>query len=523
MKTTKITFCLVSVLIITSSICVITSRSSSKFPKFNSNQILKEGDVLIEKGIHKNREHKKYPKKIKTDYISLAVKENRNNPASRVITIPVKRLHSLSDTPKAPIFLLDGGPGNSNLSNNLVKNMLWLLDNHDIVMVGYRGVDGSVTLDSKAFEEALMVDTNAFTESHFEKLGMVWKNELIRFKNEGIDIDGYNVIEVIDDIELVRNILGYNKINLFGFSYGTRLAYLSGLRYPESIHRSIIGGISPPGHFVWNPEITDAILKKYGDLWKENSLNLKRSPDIIKTIQSVFLTLPEKWKKIDLDPGKIRVMMFNIMYKTSGVGKIFDAFVAAENGDYSGLALLVMMYDLLPEMENIVWGDLFAKALSSDYLSGTDYINGMNSKNNLLGAPMSKLFSLVSFSDWKIHMIPEKYRKLDTSYINTLMIAGNFDIATPLENTQKMIKYLPNGKLAIFSDYAHHDYSSLLTNTNSITMLKEFYLTGEVLSEDIIHTPAKIGEPKKSPQKMGKKFYRLKRLGLLKTIVKLFM
>jgi pimeloyl-ACP methyl ester carboxylesterase len=346
---------------------------------------------------------------------------------------------------------------------------------------------------------------------------------LKRFKKEGIDIDGYNIIEVIDDIELVRKKLGYDKINIFGFSYGTRLAFLSGLRYTKSIHRSIIGGISPPGDFVWNPKTTDAILKKYGDLWKKDSLNLKRSPDIIKTMQNVFLTLPAKWKKINLDPGKIRAMMFHVMYKTSGVGQVFDAFVAAENGDHSGLALLVMMYDLLPDLENIVWGDLFAKAFSADFEDKTDYVDVMNSKENLLGSPMSKLFSLVNFSDWKIKMIPKKYRKLDTSQVNTLMIAGNLDIVTPLENTQKIMKYLPNGVLKVYTDYGHHDLSFLLKNTNSIAMLKEFYLTGKVLDKDTTHIPAKIGVPKKSPQKMGKKFYRLKRFGLLRTIVKLFM
>ncbi len=523
MKLYNISYSLVKTLTRIVSLLIITSCSSSKFPEFDKNKTLIEGDILINQGIYKNKGNKNYPKKIKTDYIVIAVKENRNIPNSSVITIPVKRLRSLSDVPKEPIFLLDGGPGNSNLGENLVKDMLWLLDEHDIVMVGYRGVDGSVKLDSDAFEDALMVETGAFTESHFKKLGIVWKNELKRFKAAGIDINGYNIIEVIDDIELVKNKLGYNKINLFGFSYGTRLAYLSGLRYPKSISRSIIGGVSSPGHFVWNPETTDSILKKYGDLWKKDSLNLKRSPDIIKTIQNVFLTLPSTWKKVSLDPGKIRAMMFNVMYSTSGAGQVFDAFVAAENKDYSGLALLVMMYDLLPEMKDIVWGDLFAKAFSADYKPDVDYIHAMESKNNLLGAPMSKLFSIVSFSEWDITRIPERYSKLDTSYVNTLMLAGNFDIATPLKNAQEMQRYLPHGILKVFTDYGHHNFAGLLTDPKAIKMLKAFYSTGKYQDPDIVHIPVNLGIPKTSPQDMGKKFYRLKRLGLLKTFAKLFM
>jgi len=494
---------------------------SQNTPNFDKGEILKEGDIVINIGTYKNKVDEEYPKKLKADYISLAVKENRNNSESRIITIPVVRLHSLSDNPKDPVFLLDGGPGSSNMWTSLVKNMLWLLDDHDIVMVGYRGVDGSVKLESEAFEKALMVDSNAFSNEHFKKLGIVWKNELKRYKNEGIDIDGYNIVEVIEDIELTKKKLGYNKINLFGFSYGTRIAYIYGLRHPQSIHRSFIAGVSPPGHFVWNPETTDNILKKYERIWECDSSNLERSLNIIQTIQNVFAKLPVRWKKIHIDLGKVRVMMFQLLYSTSGAGQVFDAFISAENGDYSGLALLTMMYDVLPEMETIIWGDLFAKSFSADYQSGMDYGSAMDSKNNLLGAPMSKLFGLVGLSDWKINMIPMRYRKLDTSYVNTLMIGGNLDIATPLVNAQEMIKYLPNGHLTVVTDYGHHNFGSLLPNVAGKAMIKEFYLTGQVLDEDLKYIPANLGKPNFNPQKMGKTFYIIKRLGLLKIVVKL--
>jgi len=483
---------------------------SQKFPEFAKDKILKDGDILIKEGIYKNKDDKNYPKKIKADYITMAVKENRNNTESRIITIPILRIHSLNKDPKEPVFLLNGGPGGSNIYNFGI----WLIDQHDIVMVGYRGADGSTKLNSKAFGEAMVADTNTFSVEHCRKAGSVLKKELERFTNEGIDLNSYNIIEVIDDIENARIKLGYNKVNLCAYSYGTRLGYIYGMRYPTSINWSFLALVNPPGHFCYNPDVEDNILKEYGELWKKDTSNLKRSADIILTIKKVFTSMPVKWKKITIDPGKIRLMMFTFLYSTDGTAQIFDAFISAENGDYSGLACLVMMYDMLPEMGQ-VWGDLIMKGATADYVINKNYTTGTDSKENLLGAPHSKLFAMIKFSGYQIDLIPEKYRKLDTSYVNTVLINGNLDVSTPLTNARELLPYLPNGKLIIISDCSHMDLR-LKQPEVFIAFVKEYILTGQVKDGDFKHIPVNLGKPQKSLQKMGKSFYTLKRLGLLK-------
>ncbi|MDC1161871.1 alpha/beta fold hydrolase [Tenacibaculum sp.] len=490
--------------------------SVNPIPHFEKEKILKGGDFVIKKGVYKNKINTTYPKKIIADYMTVAVKENRNKKGSKIITLPVVRLRSFSKQPKEPIFILNGGPGQSNILINIWKKfpLFWLLNNHDIIMVGYRGVDSSVKLTSEAYGKARLTESNTLSQKHLNKLARVWKKELIRYKNEGIDIDGYNIIEVIDDMDLVKKILGYKKINLLSVSFGTRLAYLYGVRYPKSINRSIMGAVNPPGQMVFNPDIIDEILERYGVLWKQDSLNLKRSPDIIKTIQHVFNTLPQKWRKIHLDPEKIRIMMFQILYSVKGADKIFDGFIAAENGDYSGLALLIMMYDAKADKGEYT-GDYIIKAVTADYQHGKNYITAMNSKNNLIGAPLSKQFAIVDLSEWKVPMIPEQYRKLSTSHTPTLIFDGNLDVSTPLENAQDLIKYLPNGELVVMTDYGHLDLVSLFSYAPAISIMKEFYLTGNVCTKELEHKPVTLEKPERSPQKIGKIFYTLKRLRLL--------
>ena len=75
---------------------------------------------------------------------TLVVPEKRTDPQSRLIAVPVTRIHAKSDQPREPIFLLQGGPGIINMSFDKVNRYA---DDHDVILVGYRGVDGSVRLE----------------------------------------------------------------------------------------------------------------------------------------------------------------------------------------------------------------------------------------------------------------------------------------------------------------------------------------------------------------------------------------
>ena len=105
------------------------------------------GNLVTEAGTHEIDEEQ-----YTADIGTLSAPENRSNPESRLIEIPVIRLRATGTNPAEPVFLLAGGPGESNIWE---QPPVWLLENHDIVMVGYRGVDGSVSLDLPEMTDAL--------------------------------------------------------------------------------------------------------------------------------------------------------------------------------------------------------------------------------------------------------------------------------------------------------------------------------------------------------------------------------
>lgn len=440
-----------------------------KYPPVPANS--KAGSLILENGTFKTKSAK-----YKADFGTLVVPENRDKPDSRLIEIPVIRIHSKGEKPAEPVFGLTGGPGMSNMK---WKPLDSLLTNHDFVMVGYRGVDGSSVLDCPEIKKALKEDDDLLSEQALRNIGKSWTDCANRLKNNGIDINGYTIMEVIEDTEAARTALGYERINLLSESYGTRVAYLYGVRHPAGIHRSAMIGVNPPGRLHWEPETIDAQLKYYSELWSKDPEMTKRSPDLLNTIRDVIQNMPRKWLFFSINPGKVRTVTFALLYHRTTAAVIFDAYVAAKNGDPSGLALMSLAFDyVMPPM--FTWGDLASKAVSADFDPSRNYMTELYPPDSVLGSPLGKLlWGPLSLASWPVKPIPEEYRKLQYSDVETLLISGSVDFATPAEYaTKELLPYLRNGHQVILSEIGHvNDVWKLIPATTE-RLLTTFYNTG---------------------------------------------
>lgn len=81
---------------------------------------------------------------------TLSVPENWDDEESRLIALPVVRIPATGKNPAEPVFFLAGGPGLFNIS---MAPEDWLIENHDVVLVGYRGMDGSTDLNCPEISE----------------------------------------------------------------------------------------------------------------------------------------------------------------------------------------------------------------------------------------------------------------------------------------------------------------------------------------------------------------------------------
>jgi len=412
------------------------------------------------------------------DFGTIAVPENRSAPASRLIHIPYLRIRSNAKDPAEPVFGLSGGPGSSNMSWNWEFARMFLPE-RDFVLVGYRGVDGSVRLDCPEVAEAMKAKGDLLGEASMKTLGGSWTTCAERLKASGVDLDGYTMLDVIEDNESVRRALGYDRINLESESYGTRVAYLYGLKHPGSVFRSAMIGVNPPGHFVWEPRMIDDQLKYYAALWAKDPEMSKKSPDLYRTMAKVLGDMPDKWLCFRINPGKVKLVTFALLYHRKTSAQVFDAFLAAERGDPSGLAILSLSSDyILPSLS--VWGESASKAVSADYDPGRNYLEEMDSRVFPMGAPMSKImWAPLSFGEWPIRPIPEEFRKPQPSEVETLLLSGNIDFSTPAEfATNELLPYLKNGQQVIFSECGHVGDVVYSNWENTRRILTSYYKTG---------------------------------------------
>jgi pimeloyl-ACP methyl ester carboxylesterase len=157
----------------------------------------------------------------KADFGTIEVPENRRDPETLTIRLPITRIRATGEEPAEPIIWFAGGPGQSNMETFQYD---YFLKEHDHVMVGYRGVDGPVSLDCKEVVCVLEDAKDVLGDETLARVGDAYAACAERHERNGVDIDGYTTLDVVEDMEAARKALGYGKIDLVAESYGTRLA-----------------------------------------------------------------------------------------------------------------------------------------------------------------------------------------------------------------------------------------------------------------------------------------------------------
>lgn len=171
----------------------------------------------------------------------LNVPEDRTNPNSATIRLHVAIFRSSSpDRVPDPVIHLTGGPGSHGLQPvwyYLSSGHTAFLDKRDYIVFDQRGVGTSQPALDCSDEE-----------------GFSGCRE--RLTREGINLAMYNSAASAADVQDLRRALGYEQVNLYGVSYGTRLALTVMRDHPEGIRSVILDSVYPPQvnlYTAWAP------------------------------------------------------------------------------------------------------------------------------------------------------------------------------------------------------------------------------------------------------------------------------
>ena len=149
-----------------------------------------------------------------------------------------------SQTEADALFLIAGGPGQSAVETYpLLINTVFreINQTRDIVLLDQRGTGQSTPLQchfptDEAFTTYTAANYANFVQTCLEKLDTL--------------VEHYTTTATVKDLEAVRQALGYEQINLYGASYGSRVAIQYAKTYPDKTRSVILDGVASPGFYV---------------------------------------------------------------------------------------------------------------------------------------------------------------------------------------------------------------------------------------------------------------------------------
>jgi pimeloyl-ACP methyl ester carboxylesterase len=193
----------------------------------------------------------------------LTVPENRTNPNTQMIRLHMAIFRSSSPNPATdPLIHLSGGPGShgsSIIAYHFQQGEGRFLENRDYIFFDQRGTGNSEP--SLACPEREDISARLLSED----LSIEQQNQLEidsyvacrdRLIGQGIDLTAYNSAASAADVNDLRIALGYEQINLYGVSYGTRLVLTVMRDYPAIVRSTILDSTYPPEQDLytgWSP------------------------------------------------------------------------------------------------------------------------------------------------------------------------------------------------------------------------------------------------------------------------------
>jgi pimeloyl-ACP methyl ester carboxylesterase len=178
----------------------------------------------------------------------LEVAEDPSRPDGARIGLYVAVVPALNRRSAAPpLFLLAGGPGQAatDLYSSHAGAFARINRNHDIVAVDQRGTGRSAPLNCR-YPDDWQTDDGA-SRPELPLLRAATRACLEKF---GDRVRYYTTSIAVEDLDRVRSALGYARIELYGSSYGTRVAQLYMRRHPGSTRAVVLDGVTDPAQAI---------------------------------------------------------------------------------------------------------------------------------------------------------------------------------------------------------------------------------------------------------------------------------
>lgn len=418
----------------------------------------------------------------------LSVPENREQPSGKQVRLHVAVIPSLRLEPAGdPLFVLSGGPGQaaSDFYISIAPALARVRRDRDIVVVDQRGTGRSNRLD------CTFPDESDFTFTDPRQLQELTRACLAKLPG---DPRYYTTSVAVRDLDDVRAALRYQKLDLYGISYGTRVAQHYMRRYPSRVRVAILDGVVPP-QLALGPDVAldaqAAIDSAFARC--DSTAECKRAfPNIAGTFaslrarvgaQPVPLAIPDPLSaeptQTQLGAAELSAAVRLLSYSDETLSTLPLLIHEAETGQPQALAAQYLMIkrSLDAQMAN---GMHFAVVCSEDAPRWDERpIAQSDLAKTYIGETLMGAMRSIC-EQWPRGPVDEDFSQPLNSAIPTLVLSGGNDPVTPARYGEQILPGLSKSKHLVLDGQGHGQIAVGCMPR----VVAEFIATGDVGSLD---------------------------------------
>jgi pimeloyl-ACP methyl ester carboxylesterase len=288
-----------------------------------------------------------------------------------------------------------------------------------------------------------------------------------RLVKSGVDLSAYNTRENAADVEAIREALGYDRINLKGGSYGTKLALRVMADYPEHLRAAVLDGVSPP-QVDWFAEVIgryDQFLAVVFDHCAADARCHTAYPNLADEFYELMARLGREPARLPggghMHASEFLDLVWNTLYDISGIRWLPLIIHHTYEGDYNVLETLVRLKYAAAGPESMSWGMNYAVECAEGWSEETRQkllAAGRNLNPAIAEAAVGQFMPMEEVCrEWNVPTELPDADKAVASRIPTLLLSGEFDPGTPPAFAEMVGANLTHHYSYVFPSMGHTD------------------------------------------------------------------
>lgn len=391
---------------------------------------------------------------------TLTVPEDRSNPDGRKIELNVAVIPAIKRNPeKDALFLLAGGPGQAAIEAYpaMISIIFPLHESRDIVLVDQRGTGKSNPLRCLNPEDDALSD-----EQVLEKL---------KSCPDTLDADlrFYTTEIAMTDLDEVRAALGYETINIYGASYGTRAALTYLRMFPDHIRTVTLDAVVDADFVMFMDVAKDgqASLDKFFARCEADDACKSNFPDLRNEFEGLIsrveetpakITIPHPLTNMLLDVTVTRQMITSMVFNTLYLPDLVATLPLAIHEAYVDENYVPLISQALLVNAGLYDGMFYAVACTEDAPLISASEAAKRGENSVFGDRTVDFAAVCA--EWPKGKVSPEFREPVVSDVPVLILSGDADPITPPWHADIVAESLTNEIHLVFLGMGHGNLSS---------------------------------------------------------------